>query len=440
MRRILVLLFIISSNSMAQDGMDSLNITLATKIPIPGCRSIQVRDNIAFIGTDSNLQTIDLSTLQSPQYLYSLPLPSAADKLAIKDSLIFVLTRYNGLRIVSISNASHLVEINYFNVNRDTVAFVDFSIQDSLVFISHEDYGLRIINISDIHNIIQVTEIPKEDFPTRDIPFGTGPLCVYSKYCYIADNLHYGVGGDPYSQLIVIDFSDLSNPVLTSDPSIWTGERALFMSASDDFLYVLDYAGGFQVYSISPITGELTFISLIDDLSTWYGGLYIKGDYAFVAIKDLYEKKLRVYNISDETNLRLEASFESEAGMLGVFVDEFYIYMCGSNDSLYVLNLDHINDIAQKGNPVAHQFILYQNYPNPFNPVTNIEFYLDKSQQVELSIYSIDGRLVGQLISSKLPAGKHRYTWNASGKSSGIYIYQLKVGERIFRKKCILMK
>ena len=84
--------------------------------------------------------------------------------------------------------------------------------------------------------------------------------------------------------------------------------------------------------------------------------------------------------------------------------------------------------------------ILYPNYPNPFNPVTNIEFYLDKAQEVELSIYSIDGRLVDQLVSAKLPAGKHWYVWNASGKASGVYIYQLKVGERIFRKKCILMK
>jgi len=88
----------------------------------------------------------------------------------------------------------------------------------------------------------------------------------------------------------------------------------------------------------------------------------------------------------------------------------------------------------------AQTIILYPNYPNPFNPITNIEFYLDKPQEVELTIYSINGQLINRIVSSKLSSGFHRYRWDGSELPSGVYIYQLSTGTHIYRSKCILLK
>ena len=84
--------------------------------------------------------------------------------------------------------------------------------------------------------------------------------------------------------------------------------------------------------------------------------------------------------------------------------------------------------------------ILYPNYPNPFNPITNIEFYLDKPHEVELNIYSIDGRFIDRILSLELSSGLHRYTWDGSGLPSGVYIYQLSTGTHVYLSKCILLK
>lgn len=88
---------------------------------------------------------------------------------------------------------------------------------------------------------------------------------------------------------------------------------------------------------------------------------------------------------------------------------------------------------------------LSQNYPNPFNQFTTIEFNLLKSGFVSLKIYDILGRKVRTLVSEHLSLGYKSVLWdgkNDSGKdvASGIYFYQLKVGNFSEAKKLVLLK
>jgi len=85
-------------------------------------------------------------------------------------------------------------------------------------------------------------------------------------------------------------------------------------------------------------------------------------------------------------------------------------------------------------------FALYQNYPNPFNPITNILFQLYKSEFIELSIYTIDGKMVENIVKQYLSVGLHEYSWNASNYASGIYIYQIISKSGMLSKKCLLIK
>lgn len=73
---------------------------------------------------------------------------------------------------------------------------------------------------------------------------------------------------------------------------------------------------------------------------------------------------------------------------------------------------------------------LFQNQPNPFSPETRIVFELPAPGQVELGIYSPDGRLVRTLVSGERPAGRQDVRWDGlddSGRaaSSGVYFYSL---------------
>jgi hypothetical protein len=90
-------------------------------------------------------------------------------------------------------------------------------------------------------------------------------------------------------------------------------------------------------------------------------------------------------------------------------------------------------------------FELRQNYPNPFNPVTEIVFFLPRSQQVKLIVYDILGRRIKSIFNGKLEAGQHKVTWNGSDElnhrvASGIYFYQIQTPDYIQVKKMILIQ
>ena len=84
--------------------------------------------------------------------------------------------------------------------------------------------------------------------------------------------------------------------------------------------------------------------------------------------------------------------------------------------------------------------ILYQNYPNPFNPTTNIKFSIFKPSKVTLEVFDITGRSIVKLVNSSLNSGNHTYSFEATGLSSGVYIYTLTINKEKFSKKMLLIK
>ncbi len=85
-------------------------------------------------------------------------------------------------------------------------------------------------------------------------------------------------------------------------------------------------------------------------------------------------------------------------------------------------------------------FALDQNYPNPFNPSTTIEYSLDKSSQVSLTVYNLLGKQVAQLANGTQAAGQYSVKFDASSLENGIYFYQLQAGDQKITKRMMLVK
>ncbi|MFV1883706.1 MAG: T9SS type A sorting domain-containing protein [Balneola sp.] len=92
------------------------------------------------------------------------------------------------------------------------------------------------------------------------------------------------------------------------------------------------------------------------------------------------------------------------------------------------------------GNGVPEGFRLEQNYPNPFNPTTNIEFAINEPGQVSLKVYDLTGREVASLVNSRMSAGEHTVTFDASNLSSGVYIYILQTNNVRLTNRMTLIK
>lgn len=83
---------------------------------------------------------------------------------------------------------------------------------------------------------------------------------------------------------------------------------------------------------------------------------------------------------------------------------------------------------------------LYSNYPNPFNPVTQLSFSLQHTGNVKLIIYDITGREVDVVVDGVLESGVHKFDWNGSQYSSGVYFYRLRTDKFQDIKKMVLVK
>ena len=68
---------------------------------------------------------------------------------------------------------------------------------------------------------------------------------------------------------------------------------------------------------------------------------------------------------------------------------------------------------------------LFQNYPNPFNSSTTIQYQIDQPGDVEIILYSIDGKFVDKLVDEHKQPGEFSEIWNAKELTSGIYFYVL---------------
>jgi subtilisin-like proprotein convertase family protein len=99
---------------------------------------------------------------------------------------------------------------------------------------------------------------------------------------------------------------------------------------------------------------------------------------------------------------------------------------------------------AETSHTPARHFLAH-NSPNPFGPETRIRFGLPKAEEVDLSVFNIEGRKVGALATGLHEPGTYEVEWNGTDTrgrrvASGIYFYRLRAGTFSATKKMLLMR
>jgi len=97
--------------------------------------------------------------------------------------------------------------------------------------------------------------------------------------------------------------------------------------------------------------------------------------------------------------------------------------------------------VEQVSAEVPAAFALSQNFPNPFNPSTTITFHIASAGRVTLTIFTMLGQRVTELVNEAKEPGTYAVTFDASRLASGSYLYQLR-NERgqVQAKQMLLLK
>jgi len=90
--------------------------------------------------------------------------------------------------------------------------------------------------------------------------------------------------------------------------------------------------------------------------------------------------------------------------------------------------------------PVIIEYSLGQNYPNPFNPETEIAFTVLDDHHVRLTVYDVQGKQVATLVDGFFQKGKYTAVFKAGELSSGLYFYNIEMGDFTSIKRMLLIK
>ncbi len=154
-----------------------------------------------------------------------------------------------------------------------------------------------------------------------------------------------------------------------------------------------------------------------------------------------------VYAATDTTDSvqRFPGIVHDEFGTAYVaWTDERLPASIGKNkDIFYKVGTDVVTGVGVSEAPTVAR--LLRNYPNPFNPVTRIRFTLDRSAQVSLRVFDVQGRAVRTLFDSYLSSGPRVVDWDGRDDrghalASGTYFLRLQGGGTYLTRTVNLVK
>lgn len=117
------------------------------------------------------------------------------------------------------------------------------------------------------------------------------------------------------------------------------------------------------------------------------------------------------YTAGDDTGAFSVTATEATSGLTGTAV------------------VNIISGVGTEDAEIPDAFALYSNYPNPFNPQTTIRFDVKEPAHVVLTLYDTLGRRQATLVNRDYAPGRHALHFDGRGWPSGVYFYEIEMGD-----------
>lgn len=200
--------------------------------------------------------------------------------------------------------------------------------------------------------------------------------------------------------------------------------------------------------TVKPVNDSPFVVELPDTITVILGEtLVFEYDSAFADVEDelidlFYDISISSVDITLDISTTVHYALElSTSTFIGTATLTFIVTDSEGAEltaTIVVVVIDVTSSELVEDTPLT--FSLEQNYPNPFNPSSNIRFAVPEASQVRLEVYNMLGQRVSTLVNGKLQAGWHTVEFDASGLSTGTYIYRIQAGDFVSTKKMMLVK
>lgn len=297
-----------------------------------------------------------------------------------------------------------------------TIAY-NIDVRDSLVYIG----GIHPYGGEDYWNTFEIVSFANPSEP--DLLYLLEELRGHDGVQVSHQYPHYVVlSGYPHPE--VFDVSDPSNPDLVYS----SGSRLHYVKQWNDVFVGLD-GGTIEIWVLSA-DGSFTQTGyLVEEVFTI---MTAEGE-ILAGAKD---SEVVLFHWNDGDPIEVSRITISQ-DIRSLTLDDTRLVVCTS-DSLHAFILPEVN--TQPEIDIPTKFHLINLYPNPFNSTAQVEFTLDEYSVTTLQLFDVLGREVMTLHHGELPAGRHQFSWDASGLASGIYFVKLNAGVNTAITKAVLLR
>lgn len=488
---------------------DDATPTLLTSDNLYGpIHGIATNSNLLFLGNDSSgLRILDISSdPENPVEVTELPIGERAFQVAYDDNYVYLANDSSGLRVIDVSSPASPMEVAslpnigilrrlaksgdlLFATGDQQLHVIDVSDPLQPQAVGRHQLEYSTLGLSAEGAMVAVTSYSMVGLYSYHA--GSGPiLSVYN--ALITQECR---SNSPYSQSgflelrntgdapLIISSITTRHPTITVDDSTLTIQPGAINSINVNFHFLAraantDYLVIEHNGASSPDTarlygcphppaprlanfyfGDLGTVFLGDTVVT-FEDIQIENRTNFINPTGSFLNILATTDHPDLSISPTSASLRSYDGN-GYFRPTFIARQPGPFNANVIFHhnggrnpitvpifgiVETAVDIKGADKPaIPKSFALDQNYPNPFNPETTIGYSLPKTSEVQLDIFSIEGRQVRSLQHGQQPAGYYRVSWDGKDDagqkvSSGFYIYRLKAGEFVRHLKMSLVK
>jgi len=247
---------------------------------------------------------------------------------------------------------------------------------------------------------------------------------IRGNYAYVSESDCVG--------LQIIDISDPSLPLFKGYYRTPGWSYGLYVSG--DYAFMADGHNGLHIIDISDpelpsFRGNLDIPGIAFGIDVVGNFAYLSGDFA----------GLHVINVENPEAPHLKAIYDTPGNAKKVKVLGEHAFVADESSMLILGNLPTGIIHEEKLSTSPSSITLYQNYPNPFNSATTIKYSLPETADVKIALYNVYGQKISTLVDGKKERGTFSIIWNGTDDdnlnvSSGLYICRITAGKS---EKCI---
>ncbi|MCA9785667.1 MAG: T9SS type A sorting domain-containing protein [Candidatus Cloacimonetes bacterium] len=394
----------------------SENCTLLAQLPgVPGATSVQVRDNLAWVGFGSaGLRVLDLATPSAPQFMGSWNPTSygSAGLLALAGDVLWV-SNGSQLRALDISESAG---IHLLGITTASSLVQGLFAEDGRLYVVSNSSGLTIKDVTQ-------PEAPSDLAHISSRGEWLGEVLVHDGLLYLAE----GSEG--------VRILDVSDPGAILELSTFDTWYATGLDLEGNLLYVADDMAGLRILDVSDPANPVQ-LGLIDTPG-WAEHVKVSGDLAYVS--DHFHG-LRIIDVHDPASPLEVGYYETGGSARQLALLDDLVLLCDAAEGLLVLRHDALTAVDPAPVALPTTAHLLPVAPNPFNPRTLLRLELDRAQEITLTVYNIEGRRVATLAHGRWAAGEHSLPFESGRLPSGVYFAELRTAAGSQTQRMLLLR